>query len=85
MFYVYILQSKLDNSFYIGQTKNLDSRMSKHNFGRTKSYTIRKRPWILVYTEKCQTRMEARKRESYLKGLKNRIYLEKIIKENTGR
>jgi putative endonuclease len=31
MFYVYILQSKVDNSFYIGQTKDLDKRLVLHN------------------------------------------------------
>jgi hypothetical protein len=29
-FFVYILQSMKDFSFYIGQTNDLDSRMSKH-------------------------------------------------------
>ncbi|MBS1539503.1 MAG: GIY-YIG nuclease family protein, partial [Bacteroidetes bacterium] len=32
-FYVYILQSDKDQSFYIGQTNNLDERLKRHNLG----------------------------------------------------
>jgi len=33
MFFVYILKSKLDNSFYIGFAENLKERLEKHNQG----------------------------------------------------
>lgn len=79
MFYTYILQSETDNSFYIGSTKDLDSRIIRHNKGYSR-YTKAKRPWRLVYNEKYKTLSEAKKREYYLKSLKSRIVIEKLIK-----
>jgi putative endonuclease len=69
-FFVYILQSMKDFSFYIGQTNNLDSRMSKHFDGLSK-YTASKRPWRLVYFEVYPDRSAAIKRERTLKAWKN--------------
>ena len=42
-FYVYVLQSLKDFSFYTGQCDDLDKRMSKHFDGFSK-YTASKRP-----------------------------------------
>ncbi|HET9057745.1 MAG TPA: GIY-YIG nuclease family protein, partial [Chitinophagaceae bacterium] len=47
-FFVYILQSLKDFSFYVGQCDDLDYRMSKHMDGQSK-YTSSKRPLRLVY------------------------------------
>ncbi len=58
MFYVYIIESKKDSSFYIGQTNDLKKRLSFHNQGLSK-YTSRKRPWHIVYFEEYNTRTEA--------------------------
>jgi putative endonuclease len=69
-FFVYILQSMKDFSFYIGQTNDLDSRMSKHSEGMSK-YTASKTPWRLVYFEMFTSRSEAIAREKQLKGWKN--------------
>ena len=69
-FFVYILQSMKDFSFYIGQTDDLDARMSKHSEGMSK-YTASKRPWRLVYFEMYKSRREAILREKQLKGWKN--------------
>lgn len=78
MFCVYILQSLKDSSLYIGYTANKEKRLYEHNFGRT-GYTVKKRPWKLVYREDFQTRSEALKREKYLKSLKSKIYLQELI------
>jgi putative endonuclease len=77
-FYVYILQSKKDQSFYIGQCNDLDSRMSKHFDGMSK-YTAQKRPLRLVYFETFPTRSEAIKRERQIKAMKSRTYILQII------
>ena len=66
MFYVYVLKSKLDNSFYIGYTANLKKRFEDHNAGKPK-YTKSKRPWTLLYYEAYTTEHLARKREINLK------------------
>jgi len=77
-FYVYILQSMKDFSFYIGQCNDLDRRMSKHFDGMSK-YTSGKRPWRLVYFEACDSRSGALKREKEIKNKKSRKYIELLI------
>ncbi len=70
-FFVYILESEIDNSFYIGQTADLEARLKKHNKGYNHS-TSAKRPWKLIYSEICNSRSEAMKLEKQLKGWKKR-------------
>lgn len=87
MFYIYILKSQKDNSYYIGLTQDIDKRVNEHNFGKTR-YTSLKRPWRLVYKEKFNTMSEAVKRERYLKKMKSKKYLEFLItraRSSTGR
>ena len=78
MFYLYILESEFDQSFYIGSTENLENRVNEHNFGNTR-FTKRKRPWKVIYFEEYKTRGEAIKRERYLKRLKSRKYINYLI------
>lgn len=78
MYFAYILQSDKDGSFYIGSTDNIEKRIIKHNKGYSK-YTKSKRPWRMVYREEFKTLSKARKRESYLKSLKSKIAIEKLI------
>lgn len=77
-FYVYILQSLKDFSFYTGQCADLDARMSKHFDGMSK-YTATKRPLRLVYFESYKTRTEAFSREKEIKKMKSRKYIENLI------
>ena len=35
-YYVYILQSEKDGTYYIGSTQDLDERLKRHNEGRSK-------------------------------------------------
>jgi putative endonuclease len=77
-FFVYILQSLKDFSFYIGQTDDLDARMSKHFDGMSK-YTASKRPWRLKYFEVFKTRREAIIREKQLKAWKNTEHYRELI------
>ena len=79
MFATYILQSEKDGSFYIGSTENLEARVAKHNKGYSR-YTKTKLPWKLVYKEVYNTLSDAKKREYYLKSLKSKVVLEKLIK-----
>jgi len=79
MFFVYVLQSLKDYSFYIGQCDDLDRRMSKHSEGMSK-YTASKRPLRLIYFEVYQTRIEAIKRETAIKKMKSKIYIQTLVK-----
>ena len=78
MFYVYILESIKDSSFYIGQTEDLEKRLNFHNQGLSK-YTSRKIPWHIVYFEEYKTRTEALKRERFLKKQRNRDFYKSLI------
>ena len=65
-FYVYILQSDFDNSFYKGFTENPVNRLQQHNDGEMK-YTSKKLPWKIVYVELFEKKRDALIRERNLK------------------
>jgi len=77
-FFVYILQSQFDQSFYIGYTRNITQRLGEHNSGKSR-YTSKKIPWKLVYTERFTTKTEALKRERFLKKQRNRSFYQRLI------
>ena len=74
-YYVYILQSQKDQSYYIGTTRDLSERIDRHNQGRSK-YTKHKRPLDIVYSEEHPDRSSAMKREYALKRRKSSKYIE---------
>ena len=67
-----------DLSFYVGQSNDLDYRLSKHNDGFSK-YTSSKMPWRLVYFEMFETRKEALQREKEIKRMKSNKYILQLI------
>ncbi|MFA9206597.1 MAG: GIY-YIG nuclease family protein [Burkholderiaceae bacterium] len=79
MFYVYLIQSEVDASFYIGYTSNLELRIKQHNNGES-IYSRRKKPWKLVYTEELENKTNALKREKFLKKQKNKDFYYQLIK-----
>ncbi|OGG14360.1 hypothetical protein A2773_02890 [Candidatus Gottesmanbacteria bacterium RIFCSPHIGHO2_01_FULL_39_10] len=83
VFTTYILQSLKDDKFYIGSTDNFDKRLNKHNKGYSR-YTKNRGPFKVVYKELFNTRSEAKKREYYLKSLKSRKAIIKLITQNGG-
>jgi putative endonuclease len=67
MYYVYILQSRKDKSLYIGYTTDLKKRFQQHNDGKSKA-TKPFRPYILIFYEAFLNRIDAKRREEYLKS-----------------
>jgi putative endonuclease len=59
--YVYLLRCA-DNSLYVGETSNLQTRERHHNEGRGGSYTAKRRPVHIVYAEQYRSREEAQRR-----------------------
>lgn len=55
------------NYIYVGMTKNLEERISRHNSGREKT-TKPYLPYELIFSEVCEDRIEARRREKYWKS-----------------
>ncbi|MEO7767370.1 MAG: GIY-YIG nuclease family protein, partial [Ferruginibacter sp.] len=51
MFIVYVLHSKAFDKIYVGFSGNLPQRLISHNELGKKGWTIKFRPWILIYTE----------------------------------
>ena len=80
MFTVYVLYSKDYNKIYIGFTSNLEQRLLSHNELGKKGWTIKFRPWQLIYTEEFQLKSDATKREKELKTATGRNFIWSIIK-----
>lgn len=67
MVWVYAISSVVRNYIYVGMTKDVDTRLARHNKGRekiTKPYA----PFQLIFTEVCANRVKAREREKYWKS-----------------
>ena len=82
-YYVYILISLSDGSFYIGQTNDLESRIKRHNAGYEK-YTKSKTPWKVYWSTLVESRSEAVKLERKLKNLKSRKRIVEFVEVKTG-
>ena len=80
-FYVYVLESiDYKGEIYIGYTIDLKKRLVQHNDGFNIS-TKRYMPWRLIYYEACCDRMDAERREKYLKTSQGRRLLKRRLKE----
>ncbi len=72
----YILECS-DGTLYTGWTNDIEKRIAAHNAGAAK-YTRVRTPVRLVYTERCETKQHAMKREYQIKRLTRRQKLELI-------
>ncbi len=79
MFIVYGLHSEKHNKIYIGFTSDLEARMNSHNHLSTKGYTIKYRPWKVIYTEEFLDKASAMKREKELKSSNGRAFIRSLI------
>ncbi len=80
MHYVYILYSPLYDKFYIGETASIQLRVEQHRSGFfTASSTRYTKDWELKLSFLLANRAEARKLELYLKSMKSKEYLRKLI------
>ncbi len=77
MYYVYAISSLKRNYIYVGLTDNLDRRISQHNKGYERT-TRPYYPFKLILVEKFETRIDARKREKYLKSGVGKEHLRKL-------
>ena len=81
MFYVYIIKSLVDGTYYKGFTEDYEKRLEDHNSGIS-SYTSHKLPWNLIYVEVHPTKKEALIREKKLKKCKA-DYFEWLATQNS--
>ena len=66
MFYVYILFSKSLEKYYVGSTSDLQKRIIRHNTRGTNFTSIGK-PWDLIVSIECNSRVEAVRLELKIK------------------
>jgi putative endonuclease len=81
MYTVYVLYSPTYNKIYIGYTSDLPNRMLSHNQLSSKGYTVRYRPWSVLFTEEYTDKSEALSREKALKSGQGRVYIWEIIRK----
>ncbi len=67
MYFVYILQSEKDKTFYTGFSEDLDQRIQNHNWHLSK-YTSAKAPYKLRWYGAFQDKKRALDFEKYLKS-----------------
>lgn len=80
MYFVYVLESLKDKSWYIGYTPDSpENRLKKHNRSEV-YYTKRKVPWRIIYYEAYLERSDATGREKFLKSGSGYRYLKKQLK-----
>ena len=66
MYYIYVLQSQKDQSFYTGFSENLKQRIKEHNWHLAK-YSSSKAPFELVWYCAFKDKKKAIDFENYLK------------------
>ncbi len=74
MWFAYVMRSLRDGGFYIGMSSDLERRVGEHNAGYSQA-TRSRGPFELFYVERCETRVEARVREKFLKSGIGREFL----------
>ena len=67
-YFVYII-SCADYTLYTGITNDLDSRIAAHNSGKGARYTSGRLPVSLVYSETCESKSIALRREMEIKRM----------------
>ncbi|MGN6639230.1 MAG: GIY-YIG nuclease family protein [Mucilaginibacter sp.] len=58
--------------------------MISHNELGTNGYTVKFRPWTILFTEEHQTKSEAVIREKQLKSAKGRQFIWNIVQDKFG-
>ena len=58
----------IDGSYYTGTTGDLERRFSEHQPGMPGSFTWKRRPVVLVFSEEFSSWSEAIEREMQIKG-----------------
>ena len=77
-FTVYILFSDTFNKHYVGYTSNLEARFLSHNELGTNGFTVKYRPWKIIYVEVFSTKEAALQKEKYLKTGAGRDFIKTL-------
>ena len=78
--YVYILYSEKLDRYYIGQTEDVELRLSFHNNPvEPRKFTAKGIPWVFKISMTCLSKAHAMRLEAFLKRMKSRQFIEKLI------
>ena len=82
LYYVYVLKSRKDGQYYIGQTNNIEVRLRQHMNGKVIS-TKNRRPFYIVGYKVYKSRSEAMWIEHLLKTHSDRKkkFIDSLYKE----
>ncbi|RVT80043.1 GIY-YIG nuclease family protein [Flavobacterium sufflavum] len=76
MHFVYIIYSSDKDTFYIGETSDIELRLQWHNSGMfKKAHTKIANDWTLFHLIECTDIVQARKIEKHIKDMKSKTYL----------
>jgi len=78
MHYLYILYSEKIDQYYSGQSHDVEKRFEKHNSGKSRA-TKKGVPWELKRVIEFPTKRQAIQAESWIKRMKSRKVIEKVI------
>ena len=80
MHFVYIIYSKEANKYYVGETDNIELRLSKHNNHLyPDSFTKIAEDWKVVLLFNCVSRAQAIRLEQFIKKMKSKVFIQKVI------
>jgi putative endonuclease len=80
MHILYIIYSKSQNKYYVGETNNIEERIVKHNTHYyNNSFTKIAEDWELKFTFEFENKEDAIYLEKFIKKMKSRVFIEKII------
>ena len=83
MSYVYILYAPNHDKYYVGQTKDIATRLLFHNELSKTSYTSKYRPWELKKSWKVANESEAVRLERFIKKQKSKKFIIKLLDDVT--
>jgi putative endonuclease len=79
--FIYILHSSKLDRYYVGQSADVDVRLTYHNNPiEARKYTRKGIPWTLVFKLKCSSKAHAMAVERFLKRMKSRRFTEDFIR-----
>ncbi|HRH34750.1 MAG TPA: GIY-YIG nuclease family protein [Catalimonadaceae bacterium] len=82
--FVYILESEMDGTWYVGMTTNIEIRLKEHNAGKSR-FTKGHFPWKIIYFEEQPDFVQGRTKEKYFKTTNGKNRVRKWIAErNSG-
>jgi putative endonuclease len=79
--FVYMVRCA-DGTLYTGYARDPEKRAQAHNSGRGAKYTSSRLPVSVVFSEACESRSDALKREHQLKRL-SRLEKEELLRART--